>query len=133
MNNTGSGIQRHEQTWVAQLVGRKVWLLAPPKAGKPPTDMEPCQLYYHGLDDWTKGPLDRVQACEVGAGETIYLPSNWYQGTCNLDPVTIGVGGRVRIFQPDCGGRFCSRLYRADHGIQGGFATAANTEVLVKG
>ena len=29
INNTGSGLHRHDQNWVAQMVGRKVWLLVP--------------------------------------------------------------------------------------------------------
>ena len=35
--HTGVGFHHHHESWLAQLVGRKVWLLLPPGASRPPS------------------------------------------------------------------------------------------------
>lgn len=89
---SGSGGHAHEANWVAQLAGRKVWIVAPPKANGrqwPSFDTHVCELYKnrHAL------PLGS-EVCVAHPGETLYLPDLWYHGTCNLDDFVFGLGGK---------------------------------------
>ena len=105
-NGTGSGMHQHEEAWLAQIAGRKVWLVAPPSEQAAPAVLKankvlPCQLLGrivaagqpHSLPG-TSATIAPVQLCAVRPGEIIYVPFGWHHATCNLDPFTLGVGGR---------------------------------------
>jgi len=81
--HTGIGFHRHNESWLAQLHGRKTWLLLPPSATRPPS-----------LPPWwslAQRPLG-LRACTLEPGEVLYLPENWWHATWNLDNLTLGVG-----------------------------------------
>lgn len=88
-NGTGSAGHTHEENWLAQVAGRKVWILASPEAAKPSETMQPCDLLVN-RQDWPSGVL----TCTVNPGEIIYLPNMWYHATCNLDEFTLAVGAK---------------------------------------
>lgn len=86
---TGSGIHRHDQNWLAQVKGRKAWILADADTEEGQwTKIEPCPLL-ENLDQFKE-----LQACSVKAGELLYIPPKTWHGTCNLEDFNIGVGGR---------------------------------------
>eukprot|EP00441_Pelagodinium_beii_P043725 CAMPEP_0197636552 /NCGR_PEP_ID=MMETSP1338-20131121/12020_1 /TAXON_ID=43686 ORGANISM="Pelagodinium beii, Strain RCC1491" /NCGR_SAMPLE_ID=MMETSP1338 /ASSEMBLY_ACC=CAM_ASM_000754 /LENGTH=513 /DNA_ID=CAMNT_0043208797 /DNA_START=177 /DNA_END=1718 /DNA_ORIENTATION=- len=89
---TGSGGHDHEENWVAQLAGRKIWILAPPRrtVKRWPSQTEhACDLYKNR----DKLPAESV-VCIQKPGEVLYLPSKWYHATCNADEFVLGVGGK---------------------------------------
>jgi len=88
-NGTGSGGHSHEEAWVAQISGRKVWILAPHQVNVPSMAVLPCNLL-EARHSWPQGTL----SCEVRPGEVIYVPDDWYHATCNLDDFTLGIGGK---------------------------------------
>lgn len=88
-NSTGSGGHRHEENWVAQIAGTKIWILAPPGVQTPPQDLMPCPMLDE-REQWTPGMV----SCAVKPGELIYLPDGWYHATCNIGSYTLGVGGK---------------------------------------
>jgi len=91
-NGSGSGAHFHEEAWVAQLAGRKAWLVAPQSEDDHPSNsVEPCTLFANGGERfWPPG----ARRCTVEAGEVMYVPGGWYHATCNLDDFTLGVGGK---------------------------------------
>ena len=105
-NGTGSGMHQHEEAWLAQIAGRKVWLVAPPTEQAAPAAHEankvlPCELLGRIVAagqpyslPGTSAAVAPVQLCAVRPGEIIYVPPHWHHATCNLDPFTLGVGGR---------------------------------------
>eukprot|EP00747_Dinoflagellata_sp_TGD_P170316 gnl/TRDRNA2_/TRDRNA2_201570_c0_seq1.p1 gnl/TRDRNA2_/TRDRNA2_201570_c0~~gnl/TRDRNA2_/TRDRNA2_201570_c0_seq1.p1 ORF type:complete len:482 (+),score=30.33 gnl/TRDRNA2_/TRDRNA2_201570_c0_seq1:120-1448(+) len=104
---TSHGFHRHNEAWQAQVVGYKSWYLLPD------------HLYTHPVDETTTGPPfgfpheeplqlantlcgytpeeDKVHAhlsfCVQGPGEVMYVPRNWWHGTCALDEYTAATGG----------------------------------------
>lgn len=85
----GNIFHTHANNWLAQLQGRKRWLVFPADA-KPFDDIyntrlfEPCaprpREGWHGLTE-----------CTAKQGDVVYLPSQWYHETCSLDNFSIGV------------------------------------------
>ncbi len=101
----GSGLHTHDRAWVTQIAGRKMWLLAAPNALGLPEEVHPCSLLKTLREaDSPPASLSNVHFCEVGPGETIYVPAKWYHGTCNMENFTLGVGGRGKspLQQIDC-------------------------------
>jgi len=87
--DTGSGIHRHDQNWLAQVKGRKAWILADADTEEGQwTKIEPCPLLEN------LGQFKELQACSVKAGELLYIPPKTWHGTCNMEDFNIGVGGR---------------------------------------
>lgn len=83
----------HQQNWLAQVFGRKLWMLyAPSLLGDPPyaENAHPCQ--YLELESELEEAQRRLKICVVHPGEIIYLPEGWPHSTCNLDEYTVGVG-----------------------------------------
>ena len=74
----------------AQVQGRKVWSLAPPGQINPEwASKGGCEL----LGELQEQPTQ----CTVHPGEAIYLPDNWQHATCNLDALTLSLGGQGDI------------------------------------
>lgn len=93
--HTGSGLHKHSEAWLAQMAGRKTWLLAPPGSlsAQEQDVLEqtmPCEL----LKEVQAGRHPTLQLCTVSPGEVIYLPTQWHHATCNQDEFTLAVGGR---------------------------------------
>jgi len=70
--------------WLAQLVGRKRWLLFPPDQRPLLYDyqVQPCQA------DLEKFPLFRKASpleCTIGPGDVIFVPSGWAHEVISLD------------------------------------------------
>lgn len=85
--DTGVDFHRHDENWIAQVSGRKVWFLAPPEQNMQQfRGQEPCSF--------KKQSKMIPSSCTVHPGEVLYLPSEWHHATCNLDDFTVGVGGR---------------------------------------
>lgn len=87
----GSGVpaHRHQENWFAQVIGRKAWLLAPPSySGDASTIQPPC----HGFN--RSRPEKGVVQCVQMPGEVLWLPARWSHATCNLDALTVGIGGQ---------------------------------------
>lgn len=92
-NATGSGAHQHNENWISQIVGRKAWILAPPDSAKGlPEAASPCNLL-EASKSGSQLPKDAF-VCVIGEGETIYLPDQWWHATCNLDAITVGIGGK---------------------------------------
>lgn len=81
--HTGVGFHRHEENWLAQLLGRKVWFLLPEEAMRPP-----------GLPPWwyLKCPPEGLKCCVVQPGEVIFVPGFWLHSTWNLDEFNLALG-----------------------------------------
>jgi len=85
--NTSVGIHKHWQNWIAQVEGHKAWFLARPGTEKPQLIDDPCAYDQMQLNGKTS-----VQHCIARPGDIIYLPSNWWHATCNLDNWNFGFG-----------------------------------------
>lgn len=66
--------------WMAQLVGRSAWFLAPP--GRRPETREP----------WSYVPETEVPSVIVEPGDVIYVPENWWRSFWNLEDFNLGLG-----------------------------------------
>eukprot|EP00928_Gymnodinium_smaydae_P025411 TRINITY_DN20239_c0_g1_i1.p1 TRINITY_DN20239_c0_g1~~TRINITY_DN20239_c0_g1_i1.p1 ORF type:complete len:631 (-),score=98.52 TRINITY_DN20239_c0_g1_i1:22-1914(-) len=103
----GGQFNNHPENWLAQIRGRKRWMLLPPKAKLPSytRHAHPCNFPSHHVADET---TPKLLQCVVKAGEIIYLGDNWHHATCNVDGngslnVALGYIGKVdhlpRAFQ----------------------------------
>jgi len=74
--HTGVGFHHHHESWLAELVGRKVWFLLPPGSPRPPA-----------IPPWwyTRQPPRGLQVAILEPGEVMYLPKGWWHATWNLD------------------------------------------------
>merc|ERR1719174_2676443 len=84
----GGFFNRHQENWLAHLRGRKLWLLMPPNETMPGSlaKQHPCAISA-GLEAHPD-----LRRCVLEPGEVIYLGTNWWHGTCNLDEAVIGLG-----------------------------------------
>lgn len=81
--HTGVGFHRHNESWLAQVRGRKMWLLLP--AGSPRPEALPPWWYLR------KRPSGmRVYILEPG--EIFFIPNMWWHATWNLDEITWALG-----------------------------------------
>lgn len=74
--HTGVGFHHHHESWLAELVGRKVWFLLPPGSPRPPA-----------IPPWwyTRQPPPGLQVAILEPGEVMYVPTGWWHATWNLD------------------------------------------------
>eukprot|EP00435_Cladocopium_sp_Y103_P020313 s1327_g4.t4 len=80
--DTGVGFHRHSPAWLAQLQGRKLWLLVP--GGRRPPERPPWQYL-------TQKPKQLI--CGVAhPGEIVFVPAGWWHATWNLDDVVVAAG-----------------------------------------
>eukprot|EP00419_Tripos_fusus_P022569 CAMPEP_0172698938 /NCGR_PEP_ID=MMETSP1074-20121228/29812_1 /TAXON_ID=2916 /ORGANISM="Ceratium fusus, Strain PA161109" /LENGTH=655 /DNA_ID=CAMNT_0013520051 /DNA_START=52 /DNA_END=2015 /DNA_ORIENTATION=+ len=98
----GSVFNSHQQNWLAQVFGRKLWMVYEPGLPEPPytAGRHPCE--YMALERTLPLESRTLQSCVVHPGELLYLPDSWPHSTCNLDDYTVGVGyfGAVDIHSP---------------------------------
>ena len=90
---TGVGLHSHTENWLAQVAGRKAWALT--KTIGPHWR----ERRRHGCE-WARTaqqPGSGFEHCTVGEGEAIYIPTAYYHATCNLDPLTLAIGGQGDI------------------------------------
>eukprot|EP00439_Symbiodinium_sp_Y106_P063682 s3159_g9.t2 len=87
--------KRHEEAWMAQVYGKKLWLV-----GRGGSDLsadsltKPC-LHYKTAGNieitTSDGPL-HLRRCVTGPSDVIYVPDRWAHATCGLSSFNIGVG-----------------------------------------
>eukprot|EP00933_Yihiella_yeosuensis_P060029 TRINITY_DN6198_c1_g2_i1.p1 TRINITY_DN6198_c1_g2~~TRINITY_DN6198_c1_g2_i1.p1 ORF type:complete len:595 (+),score=93.51 TRINITY_DN6198_c1_g2_i1:96-1880(+) len=82
---SGAGFHNHDQNWLAQVLGRKLFMVSPPGVYPPWLYRNPC---FMGL----KKLPSEVKACILKPGDLIFVPGGWYHATCNLDDVTFSTG-----------------------------------------
>jgi ankyrin repeat protein len=85
----GNILHDHETNWLAQVRGRKRWLVRPPGEDRYPA-ISRAQRMLDGPCS-SPPPWPNISICVVHAGEIAYLPSNWAHETCNLDDFNVGV------------------------------------------
>ncbi|CAE8613424.1 unnamed protein product [Polarella glacialis] len=95
-------LHRHEEAWMAQVHGHKLWLVGPPGGDLPPwTLAAPCD-HHPSASSWRASaktfgaqspegflPLRR---CVAGPSDVVYLPDRWAHATCGLSSFNVGVG-----------------------------------------
>lgn len=106
---SGHGMHRHREAWLAQLVGRKVWWVAPPlpsgreavgavghpsfpyRSLSPEEGAWPCAWL---LREELASNITALRRCVQMPGEVLVLPTGWWHMTCSLDEFNIAVGGQ---------------------------------------
>ncbi|CAE8709955.1 unnamed protein product, partial [Polarella glacialis] len=81
--HTGIGFHRHNESWLAQLHGRKVWFLVPEGLDRPPA--LPPWWY---LRERPQGML----TCILEPGEVLFVPGGWWHSTWNIDERSFALG-----------------------------------------
>lgn len=95
-----AALHRHEESWLAQVFGRKLWLVGPPGDDLPADSYAtPCEhrraaaWHASGAAEVKVGsvilPLRR---CIAEAADIIYLPDRLAHATCGLDAFNVGMG-----------------------------------------
>ncbi|KAL7552988.1 hypothetical protein ACHAWF_016228 [Thalassiosira exigua] len=91
MRGSSHRFHMHDETWLGQIAGSRLWFLAPPSTNKglrePPV---PACDYLSGraaLPD-----VEGIMACVQRPGEVMYFPPYWYHATCGLEEWNVGVG-----------------------------------------
>jgi len=98
---SGSGFHAHGEAWLAQVRGRKAWMVIDPNADPPfPASPSPstagawlCSHLSDNLDSFQHASNSSAW-CEVQPGQVFYVPGGWRHATCNLDSFTLAIGGR---------------------------------------
>lgn len=93
-------LHRHEEAWLAQVFGHKLWLVGPPGAELPAhTYTRPC--HHRQVSKWSDdgpvvvqmhGEVIRLARCVLGPTDVIYLPDHWAHATCAIGSYNVGVG-----------------------------------------
>ncbi|CAE8642309.1 unnamed protein product [Polarella glacialis] len=96
--HTGVGFHHHHESWLAQLKGRKVWLLVPPGAPRPAA----VPPWWNLLQ-----PPEGLLVCVLEPGEVMFLPEKWWHATWNLDECTLALGWEGS----HCSSRWCEAMH----------------------
>jgi hypothetical protein len=92
---------RHHPGWLALVRGQKQWLLADSTSPMPPHPN--CEAHIHC--DECMGSVFHADAralhCVQDEGDVIYFPADWWHATCNVSPLTVGVGGQQYFDWPN--------------------------------
>mmetsp|Transcript_22942 Transcript_22942/g.41685 ORF Transcript_22942/g.41685 Transcript_22942/m.41685 type:complete len:545 (+) Transcript_22942:33-1667(+) len=87
--NSTVRFHQHIESWLAQVSGRKLWIVAPPDVSMS-SDMLPCAFSER---EFAARPAHRDKLlCVVKSTQAIYIPTRWWHGTSNLDDHSVGVG-----------------------------------------
>jgi hypothetical protein len=92
--HSGVPFHRHGAVYAESILGRKRWWLSPPEA-QPVFEGNETQFSYASRHA-EAGEQGRVLACTLAAGEALYIPSQWWHATLNLDDYNAFVSSFVR-------------------------------------
>eukprot|EP00927_Polykrikos_kofoidii_P077758 TRINITY_DN74673_c0_g1_i1.p1 TRINITY_DN74673_c0_g1~~TRINITY_DN74673_c0_g1_i1.p1 ORF type:complete len:651 (+),score=101.57 TRINITY_DN74673_c0_g1_i1:91-2043(+) len=83
MVGQGGNFNNHPENWLAQVRGRKRWMLLPPKTSIPSfaRHARPCELLKLSAQ---RSFGEVLRHCVIKEGEVIYLGDNWHHATCNV-------------------------------------------------
>lgn len=84
----GNIFHNHDHNWLAQVSGKKRWLVVPPKS-RP----EPAQMSARS-DEGPCAPRPKwkdLSGCVATPGDIVYVPSSWWHETCYYTDFSIGV------------------------------------------
>eukprot|EP00746_Dinoflagellata_sp_MGD_P134347 gnl/MRDRNA2_/MRDRNA2_68182_c0_seq1.p1 gnl/MRDRNA2_/MRDRNA2_68182_c0~~gnl/MRDRNA2_/MRDRNA2_68182_c0_seq1.p1 ORF type:complete len:637 (-),score=114.37 gnl/MRDRNA2_/MRDRNA2_68182_c0_seq1:52-1773(-) len=87
--NSTVRFHQHSENWLAQVFGRKLWIIAPPRV-KMSSDILPCAIPHDKFEE--HAARREIQHCVVKPQQVLYLPAMWWHATCNLDDYGIGIG-----------------------------------------
>eukprot|EP00956_Cyclotella_meneghiniana_P003833 scaffold4616_cov29-Cyclotella_meneghiniana.AAC.2 len=90
----------HDEAWLGQVSGSRLWFLLPPSTSKDELVHKPpaCEYLYN-----RETLPSNAMACIQNAGEVMYLPKDWWHATCGLEEWNVGVGeqlGAPTVFGP---------------------------------
>jgi hypothetical protein len=91
MRASAHRFHQHDEAWLGQVSGSRLWFLIPPSVPRSELGSRPpaCD-YLSGLQSLPE--VQGVMACIQKAGEAMYLPPKWWHGTCGLEEWNVGVG-----------------------------------------
>ncbi|CAJ1408349.1 unnamed protein product [Effrenium voratum] len=95
--NSAAVLHRHEEAWMAQIYGKKLWLVgaAGERGGPLPVDLlpQPCRYKSNGpVEVNTPEGVLRLLKCTTGPSDILYLPDGWAHATCGLGSFNVGIG-----------------------------------------
>lgn len=134
---TGLPFHNHGAAWLTVLGGKKLVVLSPPR--KQLTTPEFQLLQHRPPISWAVGPRRQAAAmfraaglktrhCVLGAGDTVFIPCNWYHATLNLGH-TLAVGGQQPASN-DRGGESAPNACPTDTDAQANLGFVAATEAI---
>lgn len=82
----------HNEAWLGQVSGSRMWFLLPPSTPNAALEYKPpaCE-YLYNREELPKGAMSCIQ----NPGEVMYLPKNWWHATCGLEEWNLGVGEQL--------------------------------------
>jgi len=98
-----AGLHSHEENWLAQVFGRKLWLvgLEFPELPDPVFSQlcEPglklstcCNRFARTVEKVASLAGARLRRCIAGPSDVLYLPDNWAHATCQLGAYNVAIG-----------------------------------------
>ena len=82
----------HDEAWLGQVAGSRMWFLLPPSTPSSALDQKPpaCEYLYN-----RETLPQNAMVCVQNPGDVMYLPKGWWHGTCGLEEWNVGVGGQL--------------------------------------
>jgi len=100
-------LHRHEEAWMAQIYGKKLWLVGGPGPALAPDVLRhPCRRGFRStltpLTLQTQQETLSLSRCITGPSDILYLPDGWAHATCGLSTFNVGLGyiGSVGFLPP---------------------------------
>lgn len=84
----------HNEAWLGQVSGSRLWFLLPPTTiirAEDVTYRQPACEYLYNREALPPNAM----ACVQNPGEVMYLPKNWWHATCGLEEWNVGVGEQL--------------------------------------